>query len=137
MVDSTIQSKDDSTMHVWVDVGIRFFSVYTIKWAWRHFSNVLMAYISAEFCLNGKQKNTYLLIFEDLFTPINGLYRVWNPIIARKMLDMYFFIFHSNKYSPRYKTWKISKSDVTLIQSNGRDVTLRIFWWLTFQLNFV
>ena len=27
MVDSTIQSKDDSTIHVWVDLGIRFFSV--------------------------------------------------------------------------------------------------------------
>ena len=31
MVDSTIQSKDDSTIHVWVNLGIRFFSVYNLQ----------------------------------------------------------------------------------------------------------
>ena len=33
MVDLTVKSEDDSTTHVWVDLGIRFFSVYLYLYA--------------------------------------------------------------------------------------------------------
>ena len=56
----------------------------------------------------------------------------------RKILDTYFFIFHLNKYLPRYKRWKFSKSDVKRIQLNECDVTFQLVLWLTIsRLNFV